>query len=108
MYGQVRTGSKLFAIATHHKVDARKDQNGFVSAPMGICQPSAQNRGEVARALKQIDLSGSKSRSAAHNPCQVYDHVCRQPAQDFQVIMYVVDKVAGTLRSDYWILLQSC
>ena len=86
MYVQVKTGLRLYTTATHHKVDARKNQDGFVSAPMSICQPGAQNRGEVACALKQIDLSGSKSGPAAHDPCQVYDHVCRQPALKFQVI----------------------
>lgn len=40
----------------HQEVDEGEDEDGFVAPPRAVRQPRAQQRGQVARALKQVQL----------------------------------------------------
>ena len=60
----------------YHKIDAREDQDGLVSAPVGVSQPGSKHGRQVAGALKQVHLRGCKSWPAPHDSCQVNYHIC--------------------------------
>lgn len=57
----------------YRAIDAGKNKDGFVAAPVGISNPGAKNRCKVARALKHHDLQRSTACVDAHDLSQV-DH----------------------------------
>lgn len=46
----------ILQMGPHHQINARKDEDGLVAPPGRVSQPGSQQRGEVAGALKQVEL----------------------------------------------------